>query len=71
MNKDVEFGLAPVHKEGEPVWNEEAWLVNGKKFEPKYDYTYVERRIPCELEDEAHEVLDKWLISRGIDLEEL
>jgi len=35
------------------------------------DYTYVERRVPEELEDEAHEIIDNWLKSKGYDPEEL
>ena len=31
------------------------------------DYTYVERRVPEELEDEAHELIDNWLKSKGYD----
>ena len=33
------------------------------------DYTYVERRVPEELEDEAHELIDNWLRSKGYDPE--
>lgn len=33
--------------------------------------TYVERRIPIELEDEAHELIDNWLKSKGYDTENL
>lgn len=35
------------------------------------DYTYVERRVPVDLEDEAHEVIDAWLKSKGYDVEDL
>ena len=33
--------------------------------------TYVERRVPIELEDELHEYIDSWLKDRGFDPEEL
>lgn len=33
--------------------------------------TYVERRVPVELEDEAHELLDNWLKTKGFDPEEI
>ena len=35
------------------------------------DTTYVERRVPVELEDEAHELLDNWLKSKGFDPREI
>lgn len=65
------FGLAPLKREGESVWDEEVWGKEPPRTKPKYEYDYVERRIPTDLVDEAHEVLDKWLISKGINLEEL
>ena len=33
--------------------------------------TYVERRVPIELEDEAHKLIDTWLVSKGYDPEEI
>lgn len=33
--------------------------------------TYVERRVPEDLEDEAHEVIDKWLRSKGYNPESI
>ena len=35
------------------------------------EYTYVERRVPEELEDEAHKLIDNWLKSKGYDPEEI
>ena len=35
------------------------------------DTTYVERRVPIGLEDEAHKLLDNWLKSKGFDPEEI
>ena len=35
------------------------------------DTTYVERRVPVGLEDEAHELLDNWLKSKGFDPDEI
>ena len=35
------------------------------------DTTYVERRVPKELEDEAHDLIDNWLKSKGFDPEEI
>jgi hypothetical protein len=31
--------------------------------------TYVERRVPEHLEDEAHDLIDNWLRSKGYDPE--
>ena len=69
--KSNPFGLAPLKREGESIWDEELWGKAPPRTKPKYEYDYVERRIPTDLVDEAHEVLNKWLISKGIDLEEL
>lgn len=33
--------------------------------------TYVERRVPEDLEDEAHELIDNWLRSKGYDPEKI
>jgi hypothetical protein len=33
--------------------------------------TYVERRVPIELEDELHEYIDAWLRASGFDPDEL
>jgi hypothetical protein len=33
--------------------------------------TYVERRVPVGLEDEAHELIDSWLKAKGYDPEEI
>ena len=33
--------------------------------------TYVERRVPVELEDEAHELIDSWLKAKGFDPDEI
>ena len=40
-----------------------------KAISESIDYTYVERRVPIELEDEAHELIDNWLKSKGYDPE--
>ena len=72
---ETDFGLAPIQKEGEPVWNPSAWELtgpSGSSFpKTKYQTDWLERRVPEELYEEAHEVLDQWLISKGINLEDL
>jgi hypothetical protein len=35
------------------------------------DTTYVERRVPIGLEDEANKLIDNWLKSKGFDPEEI
>jgi hypothetical protein len=40
-----------------------------KAISESIDYTYVERRVPEHLEDEAHELIDNWLKSKGYDSE--
>ena len=42
-----------------------------KELSESIDYTYVERRVPEELEDEAHDLIDNWLKSKGYDPEEI
>jgi len=36
---------------------------------PEIETTYVERRVPVELEDEAHKLIDDWLKLKGFDPE--
>jgi len=63
-------------KEGEPVafdigdLNLEIYPIM-TAFSKAIEYTYVERRVPEELEDEAHELIDNWLKSKGYDPEEI
>ena len=61
----IEFGKAPVKGEGMMVsFDDEGSLSD-------IETTYVERRVPNHLEDEAHELIDNWLKSKGYDPEEL
>jgi len=63
-------------REGEPVafdigdMNLEIYPIM-TSFSKAIEYTYVERRVPEELEDEAHELIDNWLKSKGYDPEEI
>ena len=60
------FGDAPRKMEGQPVWPTDD--------DEEYDgieTTYVERRVPVELEDEAHALIDNWLKEKGFDPEEI
>jgi hypothetical protein len=70
------FGESQPKREGEPVAFDIGDLnldlyPNMKALSESIDYTYVERRVPEELEDEAHELIDNWLKSKGYDPEEL
>lgn len=40
-------------------------------YESEPETTYVERRVPVELEDEAHELIDNWLKTKGFDPREI
>ena len=73
-NFDAIFGKAQPKAEGTTVafdagdLNLELYPVM-KRLSESISYTYVERRIPEELEDEAHELIDNWLRSKGYDPE--
>jgi hypothetical protein len=34
---------------------------------PKISTTYIERRVPIELEDDVHKLIDDWLKQKGFD----
>ena len=71
-NFDAIFGKAQPKAEGTTVAFDAGDMnVNMSEFSKftNKDYTYVERRIPEELEDEAHELIDNWLRSKGYDPE--
>lgn len=63
-----DFGKAPVRGEGQFVSYGGDDSIPPK---PKYDTTYVERVVPRELEDEAHELISNWLKAKGYKLEDL
>ena len=72
MPNDTLFDLAPIKTEGEkynPFGYTDAELAAMPK--PKYDTTWIERIVPREVEEEAHELLTNWLVSKGYDIEEL
>ena len=56
------FDIADLNLDNYPVM---------KAISESIDYTYVERRVPEELEDEAHELIDNWLKLKGYDSEEI
>lgn len=63
------FGKAIPKGEGQEVWFDNEMKTTFKSNE--VETTYVERRVPEHLEDEAHAVIDAWLKSKGYDAEEL
>jgi hypothetical protein len=68
------FGESSPKKEGEQVSFDMADMNVTFSVRPEFqnpDTTYVERRVPVGLEDEAHELLDNWLKSKGFDPEEI
>lgn len=67
--KDNRFGLAESKAEGEPISYDGAGPAGEDT--TAIDTTYVERRVPRELEAEAHELIDNWLRSKGFDPEEI
>lgn len=69
--KQSSFGLAPIKGEGQSLNTVYGFAEDYVPPPPKYETTYVERRVPVELENEAHKLLDTWLKSKGYDLEHL
>ena len=66
MSKDFSaFGAAPIKRQGQPVYPD----IGGK--DQEIETTYVERRVPVHLKDEAHKLIDDWLIQKGFDPEEM
>ena len=69
------FGESSPKKEGEQVSFDMADMNVTFPVREEYrfesDTTYVERRVPEELEDEAHELIDNWLKSKGYNPEEI
>ena len=65
------FGDAPIKAEGSSINTLYGFEEDYVPPPPKYQTTYVERRVPVELEEEAHKLLDTWLAAHGYDLEEL
>ena len=69
-----DFGKATPKGEGQAVKFDMADMNVNFPVKPEFqnpDTTYVERRVPVKLEDEAHELLDNWLKSKGFDPREI
>jgi hypothetical protein len=62
------FGFAPIKQEGSPIVVDPSHIGTAK---PGVETTYVERRVPSYLEDEAHAVIDAWLRIKGYDPESI
>lgn len=65
------FGMAPVKAEGQSLNSTYGFPEDYKPPKPLVETTYVERKVPDHLEDEAHELIDNWLKSKGYDPEEI
>ena len=61
------FGLAPIKQEGATAPFDHFPRTSVSDVET----TYVERRVPKRLADEAEVLIDAWLISRGFDPKEI
>ena len=69
-----DFGKATPKGEGQAVKFDMADINVTFPVRPEFqnpETTYVERRVPVELENEAHELLDNWLKSKGFDPREI
>ena len=44
---------------------------NMKATSKSIDYTYVERRVPVDLEDKVHNLIDQFLKANGYDPEQI
>ena len=60
MTKENElegFGLAPIQREGQPVW--EAYGLSAPTDKPKYESVWVEIPVPLGLEKKAYNMIKK------------
>jgi hypothetical protein len=62
------FDDAEVKGSGERVWYGEGYLI-GKR--PYTATDWIERRVPSHLATQAHELIDKWLIEKGYNPEDI
>ena len=71
------FGDAPVKGEGSAVLfdigdlNVSFSTIFKNEQPEEIETRYVERRVPIELEEEAHTLIDDWLKSKGFDPREI
>ena len=61
------FGDSPVKGEGQSLNEQYGFPERYVPKPPKISTTYIERRVPIELEDDAHKLIDDWLKSKGFD----
>jgi len=59
------FGNAPIKNGGMQVsyGHPEGYVY----IKPQISTIYIERRVPVELEDDVHKLIDDWLKSKGFD----
>jgi len=65
------FGDAPIKGEGQSLNLAYGFSEDYKPSKPEVETTYVERRVPIKLEEEAHTLIDNWLKSKGFDPKEI
>lgn len=61
------FGSAPIKAEGAAVYTDEELAPHKEQI----GTVYVERRVPTHLEKETHAAIDRFLVRKGYDPEDL
>ena len=61
------FGSAPIKAEGAAVYTDKELA----PYEDQVETVYVERRVPPHLEKEVHAAIDRFLVRKGYDPEEI
>ena len=69
MKKEFQFrfGSAPIKAEGAAVYTDKELA----PYKDQVETVYVERRVPTHLEKEAHAAIDRFLVRKGYDPEEI
>ena len=67
MKQTHRFGAAPLKAEGAAVYTDEELA----PYKGQVETVYVERRVPAQLENQAHKLIDSMLRVNGYDPEEI
>lgn len=65
------FGFAPIKQEGSTIVVDPSHIGTADANVNPVKTTYVERRVPAYLEDEANALIDAWLRIKGYDPEKI
>jgi hypothetical protein len=65
------FADAPIKGEGQSVGGQYGFPEHYKPVSPEVITTWVERRVPQELEAEFHILIDSWLRIKGFNPEDI